>query len=84
MGADSGCDIPETLIYAVEREVWAGFKADGRAPLGMTDPAQTREDRPRSSRPGKHDLHADRPHARRVRLRDGVITIWLTARTAVA
>ncbi len=42
MGVYRGCDIPETLFYDVERDVWARFEADGLVTLGMTDPAQTR------------------------------------------
>jgi glycine cleavage system H protein len=42
MGVFHGCDIPETLHYDVDRDVWARFEADGTATLGMTDPAQTR------------------------------------------
>jgi glycine cleavage system H protein len=38
----NGCDLPETLHYDVERDVWARFEGDGTATLGMTDVAQTR------------------------------------------
>ncbi len=36
-----GCDIPEDLLYDVERDVWIRFEGD-IATLGMTDVAQTR------------------------------------------
>lgn len=42
MGVHRGCDIPESLFYDIERDVWARFEADGTVTLGMTDPAQTR------------------------------------------
>lgn len=35
------CDIPDDLIYDVERDVWIRFEGD-LAVLGMTDVAQTR------------------------------------------
>jgi len=35
------CDIPEDLIYDIERDVWIRFDGD-IATLGMTDVAQTR------------------------------------------
>jgi glycine cleavage system H protein len=38
----NGCDIPETLFYDIERDVWVSFEADRSATLGMTDLAQTR------------------------------------------
>ena len=37
-----GCDIPESLWYDLERDLWVRFEADGTATLGMTDTAQTR------------------------------------------
>jgi len=37
-----GCEIPEGLLYDVERDVWARFEGDGTVTLGMTDLAQTR------------------------------------------
>jgi glycine cleavage system H protein len=38
----NGCDIPETLHYSVDRDVWVRFEVDGTATTGMTDVAQTR------------------------------------------
>jgi glycine cleavage system H protein len=37
-----GCELPDDLLYAVEKDVWARLEGDGTATLGMTDPAQTR------------------------------------------
>ena len=37
-----GCELPESLWYDVERDVWLRREADGSLTLGMTDPAQTR------------------------------------------
>ncbi|HLF02221.1 MAG TPA: hypothetical protein VI547_09620 [Anaerolineales bacterium] len=37
-----GCDIPESLWFDFERDLWVRFEADGTATLGMTDTAQTR------------------------------------------
>jgi glycine cleavage system H protein len=37
-----GCELPEGLLYAVDRDIWARIEVDGTATLGMTDPAQTR------------------------------------------
>lgn len=36
-----GCEIPEDLLYAVDKDVWARLEGDGTATLGMTDLAQT-------------------------------------------
>lgn len=36
-----GCEIPDDLLYAVDRDVWARLEGDGTATLGMTDLAQT-------------------------------------------
>lgn len=37
-----GCELPESLWYDLERDVWLRPEADGSVTLGMTDPAQTR------------------------------------------
>ena len=37
-----GCELPQSLWYDVERDVWLRPEADGSLTLGMTDPAQTR------------------------------------------
>ncbi len=40
-----GCQIPEDLLYDLERQVWVRSEPDGTVVLGMTDPAQTRAGR---------------------------------------
>ena len=42
MAVVRGCEVPEDLLYDLEREVWVRFLPDGTALLGMTDLAQTR------------------------------------------
>lgn len=37
-----GCEIPESLLYDVERDVWVRLEDNGEVTIGMTDPAQTR------------------------------------------
>ena len=56
MAVFMGCDIPESLHYDVERDVWARFEPAGEVTLGMTDPAQSRCGRlvsVRFKRPGR-------------------------------
>lgn len=36
-----GCELPDDLLYAVDKDVWARLEGDGTATLGMTDLAQT-------------------------------------------
>lgn len=40
MGVYNGCELPEELLYDVERDVWVRVEADGSVTVGMTDPAQ--------------------------------------------
>lgn len=42
MAVYNGCDIPETVSYDVDRDVWVRFEGDGTVTTGMTDVAQTR------------------------------------------
>jgi glycine cleavage system H protein len=37
-----GCDLPDDLLFDVERDVWVRYEPDGTATLGMTDISQTR------------------------------------------
>lgn len=36
-----GCEMPDGLLYAVDRDVWVRLDEDGAATLGMMDTAQT-------------------------------------------
>ena len=36
----NNCNIPDDLLYQVEKHVWVKRDADGTARIGMTDPAQ--------------------------------------------
>ncbi|SEP83325.1 glycine cleavage system H protein [Ectothiorhodospira magna] len=36
MGAVKGCDLPETLLYSIDNNVWVRREADGNVTLGMT------------------------------------------------
>jgi glycine cleavage system H protein len=42
MGIYNGCEVPEDLLYDVDRDVWVRLEPDDVVTLGMTDPAQTR------------------------------------------
>ncbi len=37
-----GCELPDGLLYAVDRDVWVRLDDDGSATLGMMDTGQTR------------------------------------------
>jgi len=36
-----GCELPDGLLYAVDRDVWVRLEDDGAATLGLMDTAQT-------------------------------------------
>ena len=36
-----GCELPDGLLYAIDRDVWVRLDDDGAATLGMMDTAQT-------------------------------------------
>lgn len=52
-----GCELPGSLWYDVERDVWLRLEPDGTVTLGLTDPAQSRSGKLlhiQFKRPGRH------------------------------
>ncbi|CAB1128200.1 Glycine cleavage system H protein 3 [Candidatus Hydrogenisulfobacillus filiaventi] len=63
MAEIQGCDVPESLYYDLENNVWVRPDTDDTILVGMTDPAQTLSGKILFCRPKRKGTHVTRGHS---------------------